>query len=70
MVTFVIMIKFTIRLAIDITDENGCTGLQIASANGHVSKRDRYWYYWMDENYFYSKNSEIVHCQLEFLYFK
>ena len=32
------MFYLTIRLAIDITDENGCTGLQIASANGQVSK--------------------------------
>ena len=29
---------FTICLAIDVTDENGCTGLLIASANGKVSK--------------------------------
>ena len=32
------MFYLTIRLAIDITDENGCTGLQRASANGQVSK--------------------------------
>ena len=30
-------LKFQFLLATDITDENGSTGLQIASANGHVS---------------------------------
>ena len=31
--------NFIFLLAIDITDENGSTGLQIASANGHVSNQ-------------------------------
>ena len=35
----VFYLKFQFLLAIDITDENGSTGLQIASANGHVSNQ-------------------------------